>query len=383
MFKITLHDKNRQFTGQIGNPRSLTVTPRLFPLIGSAEMVVGLDHPKADQLMADGARVVFELHDRVELSGPVDEYEIDTDTDSLRVTVLDDAQLLSRILGWQVPTDTATSGNLTQGTREYINYVGNAETLIKGVLQANGINRLGIPGLVVAPNLNRGGTVPGGASFRMHPLPDRLFPAVAMAGLGVTLKQIGTDLVFDVFEPRVYPRTLSVEGRTLKRAVWLHKRPTASRVVVGGPGEARDRRYRVLADPAREAQYGFVGETFRDARDAKDETEPENVGTTEATMDARGQETLAEAAAINGLSITLAESTVFTYGESGVLVGDKVPVKVRNKIITDTIKEAVLEWVSPDYSRATPVVGEQMDPARKTAAALAALKESQRKEERA
>lgn len=383
MFKITLHDKDRQFTGQIGNPRSLTVTPRLFPLIGSAVMVVGLDHPKADQLMADGARVVFKLHDRVELSGPIDEYEIDTDTDSLKVTVLDDAQLLRGILGWQVPTDPAETGNLSQGTREYINYVGNAETLVKGVVQANGINRLGIPGLVVAPNLNRGSTVPGGASFRMHPLPDRLFPALAMAGIGVTLKQIGTDLVFDVFEPRVYPRTLSVEGRTLKRAVWTHKRPSASRVVVGGPGEAKFRRYRGLVDSALEAKYGFVGEAFRDARDAKDETEPENVAATNATMDARGQETLAETAATNGLTITLAESTVFTYGEAGVLVGDKVPVKVRNKIITDTIKEAVLEWVSPDYASATPVVGEQIDTARKTAAALAALKESQRKEERA
>jgi hypothetical protein len=383
VLKITVHDRHRAFVGQIGNPSSLTVTVREFPLIGSATMTVPMDHPKADALMADGARVVFQFKGRVELSGPVDEFEIDTDTESLTVTVVDDAHLLFRILGWQNPIDTTTAGNMSQSVREYINYTGIAETLIKGVVQANGINRLGVPGLVVAPDLARGATVPGGASFRMHPLPDRLFPAVAMAGIGVTLKQVGTDLVFDVYEPRTYPRTLSVEGRTLKRAVWSQKRPSASQVVIGGPGEGKLRKYRRLIDTARESQYGFMGEVFRDARDAKDETEPENVAVTEATMDARGQETLTESAATNGLFITLAESTVFTYGEDGVLVGDKVPVRIGTRTITDTIKEATLEWVSPDYVSAVPIIGEQIDPERRTVQAIAALRESQRKEERA
>lgn len=473
MYKITVHDKDRAFKGQIGNPRFLEITPRVFPLIGSAEMVVGLDHPKADALMADGARVVFQSEGRVDLSGPVDEYEIDTDTDSLRVIVLDDNHLLFRILGWQVPA-APVSG---QGTSEYRTYSGAAETLVKNVVRDNGVTRLAVPGLVVAPDLGRGELVSGGASFRMHPLPDRLFPGLALAGIGVTLKQIGTDLVFDVYEPRIYPHTLSVDGGTLKRAVWNHRRPGGSRAVVGGRGQGKERDFRSIVLTGQEVTRGFEGELFVDARSAGEEyfqlltdiesaeedyaeavedaaeaqtelddaqddkvsaqvalqtaqatgnssavqsaqnkLDSANAKVTqkqtdaneaasesaaaltvldglkaqqaalklqyEAEMDMAATEALTEAAAINGLSITLSESTVFTYGEEGVLLGDLVPVKVRSKIITDTIKEVVLRWVSPDYVSATPVVGEQLDPARKTAAVLAALKESQRKEER-
>lgn len=380
--QIKVYDKDRKFQGQIGNPSSLKITPRVFPLIGTAVMTLPLSHKMASRLHNEpGMRVVFTntTDGDQPLSGPVDTTVLDSDAESLTVTVIDDAWILGGILGWQVPGAAITS----QGSADYKTYTGKAETIVKQVVRENGVGRLKIPGLVVAPDLGRGAVVEGGASFRMHPLPDRLYPGLEMAGVGLRVKQVGTDLVFDVYVPRIYPQTLSVEGRTIKSATHSRSRPTASRVVIGGPGEAKERRFRQLVDGTREAAYGFCGETFRDARDAKDDSEPENVAATTATMDARGRETLTEKAAVNGLSIKLAESSIFTYGPGGVLIGDKVPVNIFGTTITDTVTEAVIEWVAPGYVRAEPIIGEQVDPAVRQAKTLAALKESQRKEERA
>lgn len=365
--------------GQVGAPLSLTVTPRVFPLIGTAVMQISLDDKQFGNLRADGARVLFEDGGEHLLSGPVDECTIDTESNALTVTVIDDAWILRGILGWQVPGSAITN----QTAAEYKTYTGKAETVVKQLVRENGVTRLQIPGLVVAADQGRGQAIPGGASFRMHPLPDRLFPGVEMAGIGLQVRQVGTNLVFDVYTPRTYPQTLSVEGRTIKKAVHTRRRPQASRVVIGGSGEAKARRYRALTDPAREAQFGFCGETFRDARDVKPDDLPGGVTEANTVMDARGHETLTENAATDGLSITLAESSVFTYGAQGVRVGDLVPVNIRGQIITDTVKEAVLEWVTPKYTRATPIVGEQVNPEVRQAKTLAALKESQRKEERA
>lgn len=378
--RVSVHDKDREFVGQIGAPLDLKVIPRVFPLIGSASMAVALSHKYAAALRTPGARVVFETAGGEHLlSGPVDEATVDTETGNLSVTVIDDTWVLAQILGWQVP-GTGITG---QGSAEYKTYTGPAESIIKAAVRENGVNRLKVPGLKVAPDLGRGKVVGGGVSFRMHPLPDRLFPGVEMAGIGVQVRQVGTDLVCDVYEPRRYPVTLSVKGRTLTKATWSRRRPQMSRIVIGGPGEGVERRYRQLLDAAREAEYGFCGEGFQDARDAKDDSEPENTAATAATMDARGMETLASSGPLDGISITLAESSTFIYSTKGVLVGDIVDVEVEGTIISDVLKEAVIEAVTPNYSRATPTIGEQTDPATRQAKTLAALKESQRKEERA
>lgn len=379
--RIKVYDKDRIFQRQVGNPTSLVVTPRVHPLIGTAVMSVPLSHPAVPALRADGARVVFEDPDDpgITMSGPVHSAQIDSETASLKVAVWDDSWILGGILGWQVPGTSISS----QGSAEYKTYTGRAETIVKNVVRENGVNRLGVPGLVVAPDQGRGNVVDGGASYRMHPIPDRIYPGIEMAGIGLRVRQVGTNLVFDVYEPRTYPQVLSVDGRTVKAATHTRTRPTASRVVIGGPGEAKERRYRQLVDTARENRYGFCGETFRDARDAKDDSEPENVAATNATMDARGRETLTETAAVNGLSITLAESSIFSYSTKGVLVGDRVTVNVFGTEVTDTVNEARLELIAPGYVQAEPIIGEQVDPAVRQAKMLAALKESQRKEERA
>jgi hypothetical protein len=340
--------------------------------MGTMSMTVPLSHQRLPELMADGARVAVKFKGEHLISGPITAEEGETNgvDGHVTFTVEDDFRILRDILGWPVP-----GSPLTGQSAEYRTYTGNAETIIKTAVQENGVSRLGIPGLTVATNANRGAIVPGGVPLRMHPLMDKMFPALEQAGIGVTVKQVGSDLVLDVYEPQLFPRKLSVKGRTLKTAKWTRARPTSSRVVVAGQGEGVDRKFRPVIDAARESQYGMRAETFRDARDDN----------TDAVLDARGQETLDENGPKNGLSLDLAGTGIFQYGGTdGFRVGDRVPVDIGNGlIITETIREVTLNWVSKDYASVQPSIGEITNqPARIFAQRLAALGKGQRNQER-
>ena len=371
VFRVGVYDKNREFRCQIGNPSALSVTVR-HNLVSTLAVTVPLEHIRLPELMADGARLKVSFKGEHLTSGPIisDEGETDGVKGHVTFNIEDDFRVLRDILGWPVPTSPYTD----QSAAEYRTYTGTAESILKAAVTENGVNRLAVPGLVVAPNLNRGLVVPGGVPLRMHPLMDQLFPAIELAGLGVTVQQIADDLVLDVYQPQTFPRELSTKGRTLKKTSWTRSRPTASRVVVGGQGEGAARKFRVVTDAARETQYGMKAETFRDARDDN----------TDAVLDARGQETLDETAAKNGISIELAGTGIFQYGPGGFRVGDRVPVDIGGgQIITETIREATLTWVSKDYARVEPSIGELTNqPSRIIAQRLAALAKGQRNQER-
>ena len=371
VFRVGVYDKDRLFRCQIGNPSALSATIR-HNLVSTLSLTLPLGHIRLPELMADGARLKVSFKGEHLISGPIvsDEGQTDGVQGSVTFTVEDDFRILRDILGWQVPASAISS----QSAAEYRTYTGNAETIINTAVTENGITRMGIPGLTVATNANRGATVPGGVPLRMHPLMDQMFPALELAGIGVTVQQLADDLVLDVYEPQVFPRKLSVKGRTLKTAKWNRTRPTSSRVVIGGQGEGTARKFRLLVDPARETQYGMRAETFRDARDDN----------TDAVLDARGQETLDETAAKNGISLELAGTGIFQYGPGGFRVGDRVPVDIGGgQIITETIREAKLTWVSKDYASVDPSIGELTNqPARIVAQRLAALAKRQRNQER-
>lgn len=379
-FRVSVYDKDRVFQGQIGSPTSLEVTPRHGGLIGAGRMTVPLGHKELPKLMADGARLRIHFQGELLLSGPIvsDDLETDGKTGTYTVKVEDDKRILWDIAGFPVPAASVHD----QGTSEYCVYTGNAETIIKTAVIQNGVQRMGIPGLMVAPNLNRGANVPGGVPLRMHPLADQMFPALEDAGIGVTVQQHGTDLVLDVYEPATHPRTLSAQGRTLKQVKMTRTRPKASRVIIGGPGEGVERAFRYLRDDAREAQYGIAAEVFRDARDAK--SDPDTGETIAGTMDIRGNETLVENGAKNGVAITLAGSGIFKYGPGGFRVGDRIPVKVTDEItVVEVIRECTLKWVSKDYASVEPAIGELTDrPERIAAQRLAAVARAQRDQER-
>lgn len=372
VFRISVYDKNRQFKGQVGNPSELTVTVR-HNQVSTLTMTVPLGHQRIPALMADGARLLVQYRGEHLISGPItaDEARTDGVAGSYTVKVEDDFRILREVLGWQVPTAAITA----QGSAAYRTYTGNAETIVKNAVTENAVTRLAYPGLSVAPNLNRGAVVTGGVAFRMHRLDDKLLPVVEDAGIGVSVKQVGSGLVLDVYEPTTYPRALSVKGRTLKEATLTRTRPNVSRVVVGGEGEGILRHFSQVTDSARESTYGMRAETFRDARDAEDST---------AIMEARGQETLAEDGPKNGVSLKLAGTGIFQYGPGGFHVGDKIPVKITDDVtVTEVLRECTLTWVSPTYAAVEPSVGDLTDqPERVTQQRIAALARAKRELEK-
>ena len=370
-FRISVYDKDRAFVCPIGNPSSLTATIRHND-VSTLTMSLPLGHSRMGALAADGARLKVSFRGEHLISGPItaDALETNGAKGIYTVSVEDDFRVLKEIAGFPVPGSAISA----QNTAEYRTYTGNAETILKTAVTENGVTRLGVPGLTVATNLNRGLTVPGGVPLRMHPLFDQLFPALTDAGLGVTVRQVGATLVLDVYEPQTHSHALSVMGNTLKQVTMTRTRPTASRVIIGGQGEGTARKFLTLTDAARETQYGMKAETFRDARDDN----------TDAVMYARGQETLTDKGPQNGLAITLAGSGIFRYGPGGFHVGDRVPIKVTDTItIPEVIRETTLEWKSKDYALASPVLGELTNlPERKTANLFRALAKGQRDQER-
>lgn len=350
LFHVTVYDKSRQRVGWCNAPISQMWTPR-HNQQGTGNLVVPGDVDAAALLSLEGARVVVQYQDEHLMSGPVRLIEGRGPRAERELTfqVQDDFRLLSRILGWPVPT-AAISG---QGAAEYRVLSGPAETVAKTLIRENA-NRVNAP-VDIAPDQGRGGNVR--LQIRMQPIADILLPLVDQAGVGITVRQVGGRFLVDCYEPQAWPLTLSEASGTIADLEFSRTPPSMTRVVVGGPGEGVERIFRQRINAEAEALYGDVIEGFVDARDVKDD-DPDRL----ALMDARGDEALAEAAAKVGLSLTLSETDVFRYGGPlGVHVGDALTIELSpGVVITDVLRAATL-GLSANGPVATPQVGERTD----------------------
>jgi hypothetical protein len=351
--EVLIYDKDFQRVGFLGDPLVLTATPRHNQQPTGSITLVG-NHRKIPLLYANGSRCVIRYRDEHMIGGPVRLRGGDGSGPSHTVTfqIEDDWRLLNRIVARQVPGSPITD----QSAAEYRTLTGPAETVVKTLLGAE-ITRLGLP-VTVATDLGRGDTIEVRA--RMDKPADVLFPLVDQAGIGVSVQQSGAGYVLDCYEPVTWPINLSEEGGTILDGSWSLLPPEMTRVVGMFDGEATARNYRQLVDADLEAEWGDVIEGVIDARDLKHD----DAGF-EAAATARMQEALAGAAAKAGLSLTLAETSVFQYGGTGtrrgVHVGDRVTAELAVGVThTDVLREATLTW-SKDGRRITPVVGVRRD----------------------
>ncbi|GAB2698324.1 Gp37-like protein [Thalassiella azotivora] len=347
-FKITVFDKTYQRLGWVGDPMAVTVTPR-HNLLATATLTIPAEHREVPNLAADGARVTIDYHGTQILSGPcqLTSGRYPARGGDVTFTVEDDFRVLRNVLGWPVPGAALTAQNVAYDVR-----TGPAETVLKAFAAANATARLGLP-LTIATDQGRGATIT--ASTRFHPLVDRLYPAVEQAGLGVTVRQQGTGLVLDCYEPQTWPQTLTDKSGAVLGWEWSRAAPTATRVIAGDQGEGTARTFTGGIDTAREAAWGDVIEVFRDARDTD---APEVVAE-------RIAETLAEGAPTSGLKLELTETPAFRYdptGARGVRVGDVVAVRVApDVVISDVLREVSLSWTVNDGLAVTPVIGDRSD----------------------
>jgi Siphovirus ReqiPepy6 Gp37-like protein len=361
-FTLKIYDKNFVYKGHIGNPISLVVTPRWCD-IGTATIVVDLDHDRAPDLMAAGARMVIEKDGDFVMSGKITRTmgEGPSMAAGLTVTLASDFRLLHNILGWPVP-----SAALTGQTAAFATYTGNAETIVKNVVTANMITRLGLP-VTCATNQNRGATVTDGISFRFHSLYEKLLPTIEKAGLGIDFRQVGTGIVCEVYEPAPYGHVLTEESGVLQWWSWTSVDPTATRIVAGDQGTATARVFRGVTDSALETAHHDVIEVFKDASDAD----------TAAVVISRANESLAENAAKSGFAVRLSETENFRYGRNGLVVGAQVTVDVGGVQRTDVLRECTMTYSRSGGVEVVPVVGDVTDNPDKTIAQfLSRLKKS-------
>jgi hypothetical protein len=345
-FLITLYDRDFQRQGWLGDPESLSVSVN-HNKGGDATITVGARNAKLPLLMERGARVTIDYWGEPLISGAVRARagKGPGTEGTLTFTVVDDFRLLSRVLGWPVPTAA-----LDAQTAEHYVVEGPAETVVKDVVQVNAIDRLGEP-VSIAPDLGRGADIC--CAFRFHPLADVLLPAADTAGIGVTVRQSGPGLLLDCYEPELHPRTLTEEGGAVISWSWAQAEDTATNVVVGGGGEGTAR---VFAQFTEEVRVGLLNERIEVFRDARDTSDP-------AVMEQRAHETLVEGSRKTGLSVTLAETGVFRYGGPGGLhIGDRVELVVGDALaITDTLRTVTLAWTREAGLVITPAIGDITD----------------------
>lgn len=276
---ITIFDKAFTRVGFIGAPAKVELHLR-HNALPTGTIEVASDHVYRDKLMATGARITVDYAGTQVMSGPIRGASSKAGKDSnIVLTIEDDWRLLSRMLGWPNPTGTTAQQGLDDKT--YDRKTGPAETVLKWFVSRNA-TRLGLP-VTVATDRGRGSTIT--AQMRMDTQADQLLPLIAQAGIGVTVRQVGTRFVVDCYEPAWYPITLTPESGVVVDWSWSQGAAKCTRVVVGGGGIGPNRDFRTYVDATLEAATGDVLEVFVDASSAYSDTKTAYDKTVSAAKD--------------------------------------------------------------------------------------------------
>lgn len=362
-FRIDIYDGKFKWLAPLGDFRKLEGTIRANA-ISDLQLTVAQNHPRADLLANPGTRLRVTFRGQQLMSGPVRQRGGGMRAD-LVFAVQSDWRVLHNFLGFPNPAERVTSGPLVRQGEEAAYYtVGRkpAETVLKDAARKNIVERRGYP-LTIAPDRGRGKVME--ATFRMHPLHDRLFPAVADAGLVVTVVQGDNGLVLDCYEPQPYPNVLTEGSRVIQKWSFTGNAPEATSGVLGAQGQGEAREFLAFRDPAREALWGDVIEVFKDARDTSD-------GNTHAQRIASA---LLETAPKSSLTIELAESGNFRiFGPKGLKPGQRVTARVGNGIeVTDVVTEVNFSWDAENGLKLNATIGPKDDPLDTLMQAITAL----------
>lgn len=321
----------------------LNVTPR-FNRRANATVAVPLEHTRIVELTTPGTRVHItyqpvELDVPVLFTGWVNGLRKPEDQKRVEAYVTGDWSILD-VLCWPVP-----GAAITEQTDAYYEDDGPAESVIKALVQANVVDRLGVP-VTIGTDLGRGSTVTTKVRFSL--LSEEVERLADLGGIGVTLYRDGAGYVLDCYTPTDRTsRVLSEANGALTKWSWEVSAPTATRVVAGGPGDGTSRVLATRVNTTAETAWGVVLESFADAADAANPTE----------LNAKGDEALGEAAATAGFSLSIAETAALTYGKN-LFVGDLVRVETLPGVhVDDVLREVHLSQSADEGPNVTPMVG--------------------------
>ncbi len=351
-FRLDIYDRNMKWQAPLGDLRKLEGTIRA-DVISDLTLTVAQDHKRAGLLAEPGARLRVKFRGEPLISGPVRQRAGGLRSD-LVFNVQSDGRILHNFLGYVNPAERVANGPLVRQGEESAYYtIGRkpAETVLKDAVRKNIVERRGFP-LTIAPDQGRGKVME--ATFRMHPLYDRLFPAVQDAGLVVTVVQGDNGLVLDCYEPKSYPNVLTEQSRVIQKWSFSGGAPEATSGVLGAQGQGEAREFLAFQDAARERTWGDVIEVFKDARDTSD-------GATHAQRIASA---LLETAPKSSLTVELAESGNFKIlGPKGLKPGQLVTARVGNGIeVTDLVTEINFSYDAENGLKLTATIGPKDDP---------------------
>lgn len=246
----------------------------------------------------------------------------------------------------------ALAANL-QGTAAYYEATGNAETLMRALVDLNAG-----PGALLerrTPKLILGAVAGVGTSVvvksRFEPLGDVLrLLATSGGGLGYDVKQVGNDLVFRVFAPEDksgvarFSRGLG----NLRSVKFDIDAPTGTYAIVGGSGEEDLRTIVIRSNPAEEATW-WRSELWVEAS-----SQDEGGGLEQA-----GDEALAQAGEqVNLVTITIDTEDV-KYGRE-YQIGDLATVEVLPGIeVVDTVRSAHYTYTPDEGESVSVLIGSQ------------------------
>lgn len=351
---LWLFDKNYARKGLIPAPESVEFLS-VWNGNGMIAFTVLANNPRIGHLTAAGARVVLTLKrpgmtiPQVVVSGPVTEREGQgLGNPAFRVfTVADDWGVFDEIVGWPVPAAAITA----QTTSEYHTVTGPAANVVRSLVLANA-PRQGVA-VTVGAATGLGPTIT--VKTRMHPLSDRLFPAVSDLNVGVRVFQDPdeSERRLVTWVPTTHTRVLTEESGVIAPGAELRTHaPAKTRVVVGAGGEGTARAYREFIDTAAETKWGVSRAGFVDARDI-DPADP-NFTT---LVQQRADEFLAENAETASLKIQLTETDNFQYGVTFQL-GDILPIRLAGEdTVTDRVREVQGSWQKGTGLEIEPKIG--------------------------
>lgn len=368
--QLIVADKHGVRRGTIGSYRECRAVTR-WNAGGTLDLTIEDDHPRVSDLATPGSRLIALYRTAADrpwrplTSGTVNSHGRTgpRGRTALRFGILSDFdRVFGGLLGWVNPAGGTSDGWVEgQGEDEaYWRASGSAERVVMQLLDANR-HRFSVPITLTIPNPGRGPRVD--LDVRMKQLREALAPALA-AGVGLTVTPAadGPGLMVSAYVGREIPQTFRESSGVIEDGSFNITAPTATRVLVAGPGEKTDRLFRLIVDEEREAEWGLSIEVYRDARDLKSQTDPPTRDAAlAAQMDARGAETLAEGAPRASASASITESESFRYGV-GYELGDVVTVALDGAPdITERITEVELSSKADEGLVTTPRVGERRD----------------------
>lgn len=353
---LTVEVRNGSFqrVGQLlpADLNGLTVVMR-YNNVGSWSITLPSDHRMVDELRSAGAGIIVAIENEVIFSGYTTTATLEQSKDNplgdWTIEGVDDSVILAEHLAYPAPFEA----DVTNQTIAYDARSGAAETVIKGYvfdnISAEAGTERAISKLSVEEDLGRGELV--SASARFDNLQDLIYGLAQTGGIGFRVEQIGNEVEFQVFEPVDRSQTvrMDLDNGKLTRTEYGYGQPRATRIIVGGAGEAEERVFyegTTVESIQAENLWARRVERFVDNRGSDVDSELEQAAN-EALID--------EGKTIVNLNVTPSDDQTMRFGIDWYL-GDKVTIVVGLAETTAVVTEVGLS-VQPDGVRIGATVG--------------------------